>query len=295
MSHVLGRLGSSQRRTCAVLGQHRLTQRYVIRVAADKSALVGRIEEIVRAHPRYGERMVYGRLRLDGWRVNHKRVHRLCRREGLRVPRTQRRTRRPGVSANGIDRRRATRPNDVWCWDFVEDSDHRGRPLRWLSLVDEFTRECLLLEVERSMSGERVRDLLAAAIRSRGVPGHIRSDNGSEFIATKLRQFLKATRIETLYIESGSPWQNAYGESFNGRLRDELLNAEIFADLLEAKSLASHWRDEYNHRRPHSSLGYAPPSVYASRLAAAPLGASPLRSAPASRGTTSVMETTRLS
>jgi len=295
VSHVQGQLACSQRRTCSVLGQHRSTQRYVIRIAADESALVGRIEEIVRAHPRYGYRMVCGRLRLDGWRVNHKRVHRLCRREGLRVPRTRRRKRRLGVSANGIDRRRATRPNDVWCWDFVEDSDHRGRPLRWLTLVDEFTRECLLLEVERSMSGERVRDLLAEAIRLRGVPGHIRSDNGSEFIATKLRQFLKATEIETLYIEPGSPWQNGYGESFNGRLRDELLNAEIFADLLEAKSLASHWRHEYNHRRPHSSLGYAPPSVYASRLAAAPLGASPLRSASASRGTTSVMEITRLS
>jgi transposase InsO family protein len=278
-----------------VLGQHRSTQRYAIRIAADESALVGRIEEIVRAHPRYGYRMVCGRLRLDGWRVIHKRVHRLCRREGLRVPRKQRRKRRLGVSANGIDRRRATRPNDVWCWDFVEHSDHRGRPLRWLTLVDEFTRECLLLEVKRSMSGERVRDLLAEAIRLRGVPGHIRSDNGSEFIATTLRQFLKATRIETLYIEPGSPWQNGYGESFNGRLRDELLNAEIFADLLEAKSLASHWRHEYNHRRPHSSLGYAPPSAYASRLAAAPLGASPLRSASASRGITSVLETTRLS
>jgi len=295
VSHVQGRLGSSQRRTCSVLAQHRSTQRYVSRVAADESALVGRIEAIVRRHPRYGYRMVCGRLRLEGWVVNHKRVHRLCRREGLRVARKQRRKRRLGVSSNGIDRRRATRPNDVWCWDFVEDSDHRGRPLRWLTLVDEFTRECLVLEVERSMTGERARDLLADAIRSRGVPRHLRSDNGSEFISTKLRQFLKATEIETLYIEPGSPWQNGYGESFNGRLRDELLNAEIFADLLEAKSLASHWRHEYNHQRPHSSLGYAPPSVYASRLAAAPLGASPLLSASASRGATSVMETTRLS
>jgi len=149
------------------------------------------------------------------------------------------------------------------------------------------------------MSGERVRDLLAAAIRSRGVPGHVpsgwRSDHGSEFIATKPRRFLKATEIETLSIEPGSPWRNGDGESFNGRLRDELLNAEIFADLLDAKSLASHWREESNHRRPHSSLGYAPPSVYASRVAAAPLGASPLRSTSASRGTTPVLETTRLS
>ena len=165
--------------------------------------------------------------------------------------------------------------NEGWCWDFVEDSDHLGRPLRWLTLVDECTPESLLLEVERSMSGERARDLRAEAIRTRGVPGHLRSDNGSEFIATKLRQFLKATEIETLYIEPGSPWQNGHGESFNDRLRDELLNAEIFAELLEAKYLASHWRDEYNHRRPHSSLGYAPPSVYASRRAAAPLGFAP--------------------
>ena len=149
------------------------------------------------------------------------------------------------------------------------------------------------------MSGEQVRDLLAAALPSRGVPGHLlwewRSDHGSEFIATKPRRFLKATEIETLSIEPGSPWRNGDGESFNGRLRDELLNAEIFADLLDAKSLASHWREESNHRRPHSSLGYAPPSVYASRVAAAPLGASPLRSTSASRGTTPFLETTRLS
>jgi putative transposase len=152
VSLVQGRLGSSQRRTCSVLGQHRSTQRYVIRIAADESALVGRIEEIARAHPRYGERMVCGRLRRDDWRVNHKRVHRLCRREGLRVPRKQRRKRHLGVSANGIDRRRATRPNDVWCWAFVEDSDHRVRPLRWLTLVDEFTRECHPSQVHEAVA-----------------------------------------------------------------------------------------------------------------------------------------------
>ena len=294
MSHVQGRVGCSERRACAVLGQHRSTQRYERRVAPDESALVGRIEEIVRRHPRYGYRMVCGRLRLEGWPVNHKRVHRLCRRDGLRVPRKNRRKRRLGVSSNGIERRKAMHRNDVWCWDFVEDSDFLGRPLRFLTLVDEYTRECLLLEVERSMTGERIRDLIAEVIKLRGAPRHLRSDNGSEFIATKLKEFLDAAKVETLYIEPGSPWQNGYGESFNGRLRDELLNSEIFADLREAKSLAAYWRHEYNNERPHSSLGYTPPAVYAARLAAAPLGAPPLRSAAASEEPVLSMEPTRL-
>lgn len=164
------------------------------------------------------------------------------------------------MSANGVDRRHATGPNDVRCWVIVENTAQHGFPLRCLTLVDEFPRECRMLDVERSMSGDRMRDLLVEAIRSRGVPEPellgLRSDNGSEFVATKLRQLLKATEIETLHFEPGSPWQNGYGGSFNGRLRDELLNAETFADLLEAKSL---------------------------------------RSASAHRGTTSVLETTRLS
>jgi putative transposase len=240
VSHVQGQVGCSERRACAVLGQHRSTQRYERRVADDESALVGRIEEIVRSHPRYGYRMVCGRLRLDGWIVNHKRVHRLCRREGLRVPRKNRRKRRLGVSSNGIERRKAMHRNDVWCWDFVEDSDFLGRPLRFLTLMDEYTRKCLLLEVERSMTGERIRDLIAEVFKERGAPKHLRSDNGPEFIATKLKQFLEAAEVETLYIEPGAPWQNGHGESFNGRLRDELLNSEIFADLREAKALAAH-------------------------------------------------------
>jgi len=294
--HVQGQVGCSQRRACEVLGQHRSTQRYRRRVAADEQALVGRIEEIVRSHPRYGYRMVCGRLRMDGWRVNHKRVHRLCRREGLRVPRKNRRKRRLGVSDNGVERMEALHPNHVWCWDFVEDSDFMGRPLRFLTVVDEFTRECVLLEVERSMSGERVRQLITEVIKARGAPGHIRSDNGSEFIETELRAFLAATKVQTLYIEPASPWQNGYGESFNGRLRDELLNSEIFADLHEAKALAAHWRHEYNHERPHSSLGYDAPARYAARLAAAALGAPPLRCAAATDGTEmTTTEPTRLS
>jgi putative transposase len=295
VTHVQGQTGCSERRACAVLGQHRSTQRYERRVAADESALVGRIEEIVRSHPRYGYRMVRGRLRLDGWLVNHKRVHQLCRRDGLRVPQKNRRKRRLGVSANGIERMKAMHRNDVWCWDFVEDSDFLRRPLRFLTLVGEYTRECLLLEVARSMTGERIRDLIAEVFNERGAPRHLRSDNGSEFIATKLKEFLDAAKVETLYIEPGAPWQNGYGESFNGRLRDELLNSEIFADLREAKALAAHWRHEYNHERPHSALGDDAPARCAARLAIAALGAPPLRSAAASEKPVLSMETTRLS
>jgi len=277
-----------------VLGQHRSTQRFERRVAQDESALVGRIEEIVRRHSRYGHRMVCGRLRLEGWLVNHERVHRLCRRDGLRVPRKNRRKRRLGVSSNGIERREAMHRNDVWCRDFVEDSDFLGRPRRFPSPVDEYTRECLLLEVERSMTGERIRDLIAGVFKVRGAPRHVRRDNGSEFVATKLKEYLDAAKVETLYIEPGSPWHNGYGASFNGRLRDELLNSEIFADLREAKSLAAYWRHEYNHEHPHSSLGYTPLACYAARLAAALLGAPPLRSAAASEEPVLSMESTRL-
>lgn len=295
MSHVQGRLGCSERRACSVLGQHRSTQRYAARIRPDEPELSGRIEEIVRSHPRYGYRMVCGRLRLEGWPVNHKRVYRLYRVAGLRVSRKVRRKRRVGVSANGVERRRATHPNDVWCWDFVEDSDVRGRPLRWLTLVDEYTRECLALEVERSMSGDRVKGIIAGVISSRGAPKHIRSDNGSEFIETELKRFLKAAGIGTLYIEPASPWQNGYGESFNGRLRDELLNTELFAGLREAKGLGEHWKREYNHERPHSSLGYTSPARFAARLAAAALGAPPLRSATATEEPMRLKESTRLS
>ena len=180
---------------------------------------------------------------------------------------------------------------DVWCSDFGEVSDFLSRQLRVLTLVDEYTRECMLLEVERSMSGERIRDLIAEVFKARGAPRHLRSDNGSEFIATELRKFLAGAGVETLYIEHGSPLQNGCGESLNRRLRDELLNLEIFADLREAKSLAAHWRHEYNHERPHSSLGYTSPVRWAERLAAA----APLQSAAASKEPVLTMDPTRLS
>jgi transposase InsO family protein len=278
----MGHLKHSQRRVCRTLRQHRSTQRYVHRTASDDARLVSRIHEIVRLHPRRGYRMVCGRLRMEGWLVNHKRVYRLWRRDGLGVPRKHRKKRRLGVGANGIARQRAECMNDVWCWDFVHDTDERGRTLRWLTIVDEFTRECVALEVARSMTSDDVLDILVGLFESRGVPKHIRSDNGPEFIAKAIREFLTAADVTALYVEPGSPWQNGFGESFNGRFRDELLNAEIFSDLSEAKELSAYWRREYNEERPHSSLGYTSPSRFAATLAAAPLGAAPLRSAAAS-------------
>jgi transposase InsO family protein len=204
--------------------------------------------------------------------VNRKRVYRLWKREGLKVPQRQCKKRRLGQSANGCVRRSAGCKDDVWAWDFIHDRDEHGRPLKWLSLVDEYTRECLLLEVERSMKAVDVVELISEVMLIRDVPRHIRSDNGPEFIASAIRRYLEAAGVETLYIEPGSPWENGYAESFHSRLRDELLNAELFAGLRDAKALAAGWKNEYNHRRPHSSLGYQPPAAYAASLADPPVG-----------------------
>jgi transposase InsO family protein len=234
------------------------------------------MHELARAHPRHGYRMITGWLREEGWGVNRKRVYRLWRREGLKVPVKQHKKRRLGSSDSGVIRRRATHKDHVWAWDFIHDRTEDGRPLKWLSVVDEYTRECLALEVDRSMRSTDVVDVLIELIHVRGVPEHIRSDNGSEFIANALRRWLAWASVETLYIAPGAPWQNGYAESFHSRLRDELLNAELFTSVAEAKHLATRWRLEYNHRRPHSSLGYVAPATFAVSLADPPVGAAPL-------------------
>jgi len=266
VKHVQHQLDQSERRVCRVIGQPRSTQRYVHVARDGDEHLVRRLHELVRLHPRRGYRMMYGMLRLDGWRVNIKRVHRLWKEEGFKVEGKQHKRRRVGHSANGIVRQRAAYKDHVWAVDFIHDRDERDRPLKWLSVVDEFTRECVLLEVERGMTSDDVVDLLIEAFRVRGVPTHIRSDNGGEFIARAITRLAQITGVEMLYIAPGSPWENGYAESFHGRLRDELLNAEVFADLREAKALAASWREEYNHRRPHSSLGYLPPAMFAASL-----------------------------
>jgi putative transposase len=252
-----------QRQACRVADQPRSTQRYVPQVKPDEPALIQRMHELVRRHPRFGYRRIGAMLRAEGRRINLKRVRRLWKKEGFRVPSRTHKKRRLGHSDNGILRWRALHKNDVWTWDFIHDSDEAGRALKWLSLVDEYTRECLALEVNRSMTALDVIGILAEVFRERGLPGHIRSDNGPEFIATAIRQYLGKAGVGTLYIEPGAPWENGYAESFHGRLRDELLNLEVFANLAEAKALAAHWKREYNYVRPHSSLGYATPAAFA--------------------------------
>jgi len=270
----------SERRACRVLSQARSTQRYRPKRADDEGRLIKRLHELARDHPRHGYRMITGWLKCEGWRVNPKRVHRLWRQEGLKVPVKQRKKRRLGSAEGGVDRYCATHKDHVWAWDFIHDRTEDGRPLKWLSIVDEFTRENLALEVERSFRSTDVIDVLIHLMHVRGVPEHIRSDNGSEFIANALRTWLASASVQTLYIEPGAPWENGYAESFHSRLRDELLNAELFTSVAEAKHMSNLWRLAYNHRRPHSSLDYMPPAMFAASascpLAAPPVGAAPL-------------------
>jgi len=273
---------TSQRRACKVLGQPRGTQRYTRCRSSDEVALLRAMHELVRVHPRFGYRRIHALLRLDGWRINRKRVYRLWKREGFKVPRKQVKKRRVGSSDQGIVRARATHMDHVWAWDFIHDHDERGRPLKWLSLVDEFTRECLVLEAARSIRAIDAVQWLSEAMAVRGAPVFIRSDNGPEFIAGALGRFLDAASVGALYIEPGSPWENGYAESFHSRLRDELLDAELFMNLADAKVLTASWKNDYNHRRPHSSLGYVTPAAYAATLRTslkpAAVGAAPLPS-----------------
>ncbi len=253
----------SERRACKLVGQPRSTQRQKRRSATDEFEILKAMHRLVREHPRFGYRRIHVLLRWLGFKLNRKRTYRLWKQEGFKVPQKQTKKTRLGATPNGIVRKPAQHPNHVWCWDFIHDRDEQGRSIRWLSIVDEFTRECLVLDGSRSFKSDDVLDVLTELFLIRGVPKHIRSDNGPEFIAKAVRKFLKATGVQTLYIEPGSPWQNGFAESFNSRLRDELLSAELFADLPEACALADRWKNDYNHRRPHSSLEYKTPAQFA--------------------------------
>ena len=204
-------------------------------------------------------------LRRAGWRVNPKRVQRLWRQEGLKVPQKQRRKRRLGHTANSCARRRPEYRNHVWSVDFAADRTSRGRSLRILSVLDEYTRECLVLEVHRSLVSGELREILRRTMERHGTPSHLRCDNGPEFIARAVRDGVGRLGVETLYIEPASPWQNGYIESFHSKLRDELLNREVFDTELEARVLIEDWKDEYNKRRPHSALGGLTPAEYAAQ------------------------------
>jgi transposase InsO family protein len=262
------RFECSERRACAVLDQPRSSQRYEPQPRDDEAALVKRMLELSRRRPRYGYRRIAWQLRQEGWQASDTRVYRLWRREGLKVPQKRRKKRRLGKSENGCVHRKAEHKDHVWCWDFVFDHTTSGSQLKWLSIVDEYTRECLTLKVDRSITSEDVIDTLAELFAMRGVPQCIRSDNGPEFIANAIRRWLKQVDVEGLYIEPGSPWENGYAESFHSRFRDEFLAMEEFESLRAARELTAAWREDYDHHRPHSSLGYVAPAEFAGRCAA---------------------------
>ncbi|GDY23854.1 transposase [Verrucomicrobiota bacterium] len=242
--------------------QPRSTQRYEPQPNLEERRLIQRLQQLSRAHPRYGYRRITALLRRAGWCVNRKRVQRLWRQEGLKVPPSRHKRRALGVSATDYPRR-ATRPNEVWSYDFVHDQTADGRPLKWLPVVDEFTRENLALTVERRLNGAAAIRTLAGCVAERGAPAYLRSDNGPEFIAREVQQWLARVGVATIYIPPGCPWENPYSESFNGKLRDEFLNREEFTTVAEAQVLGAQQRQRYNHERPHSSLEYQTPAEFA--------------------------------
>jgi len=253
----------SERRACRIIQQPRMTQRYKPKNPDKDKVLVAAMKRLAGKHPRYGYRLITGKLRQEGWQVNKKRVQRLWRKEGLQVPYRRKRKKSQGSSENSCSVKKAEYINHVWTYDFIEDRTEDGRKLKFLTVLDEWTRESPAIEVGRSITSKGVISVLEYLFMVRGAPDFIRSDNGPEFIANAIRQWLKEKMVETLYIEPASPWENGYIESFHGRLRDELLNRELFYSVKEAKVLVENWRMEYNNHRPHSSLGYMTPAAFA--------------------------------
>jgi len=270
--HVCQTIEVSERRACEVLEQCRATQRYLTYVGDEEEKLVSRIIELATHYGRYGYRRVTALLQQDGWQVNHKHVERIWRREGLKVPQKQPKRRRLWLNDGSCIRLRPEHKDHVWSYDFLTARTADGRAFRMLTILDEYTRECLAIVVNRRISSQDVIDQLFHLFVFRGIPEHIRSDNGPEFTAKAIRNWLDRLGVKTLFIEPGSPWENGYIESFNGKLRDELLNREIFTTLHEAKILIEQWRKEYNHVRPHSSLGYRPPAPKAIMPVIMPMG-----------------------
>jgi transposase InsO family protein len=260
---VQGALGVSERRACRTLGQPRSTQRRRRRVREDEAALTEVIVALAAEYGRYGYRRITAMLRTDGWRVSAKRVQRIWRREGLKVPKKQPKRGRLWLNDGSCIRLRPCWPGHVWAYDFVQDRTSDGRPFRMLTIIDEYTRECLAIVVARRLTSDDVLQVLTDLFVERGPPDHIRSDNGGEFTARIVRAWLGRIGVRTLFIERGSPWENGYNESFNGKLRDELLDREIFHSLHEAQVLIERWRRHYNTSRPHSALGYRPPAPQA--------------------------------
>lgn len=262
------RLGVSERWACRVVGQHRSTQRHEPVRAADDAALRVELRAFSKDRPRWGYRRAHHHLRELGWEVNRKRVQRIWREEGLRVPARKRKRRRLGESIVAGERLRAERPNHVWAFDFQFDQTACGRVLKLLNVVDEFTRESLLMLVERNIDADRVVSELECLVAWRGAPESLRCDNGPQMTAHALSDWCVLSRTKTVFIDPGAPWQNPYVESFHSRVRDELLDVEEFSCLAEARVVIGDWQEDYNQSRPHSALGMRTPVAFAATFAA---------------------------
>lgn len=257
------KLGVTERRAYAALGQSRSVQRKMPKRGHDEEALTADIIKLATRYGRYGYKRITALLRSEGWVVNHKRVERIWRQEGLKVPTRHRKKGRLYLNDGSCIRLRPCWPGHVWAYDFVADRLADGTKIRTLTVIDEYTRECLALRTGYKLKSDDVMDVLTDLFITRGMPDHIRSDNGAEFTAKAIKDWLPKLNVKTLYIEPGSPWENGYNESFNGRLRDECLNGETFYSLKEAQVILEQWRHHYNHIRPHTSLGYKPPAPLA--------------------------------
>lgn len=263
VEHLMTERGLSQRHACHLVGLQRSSARYQARQRHDESQIIRLVRSYAEEQPMYGYRMIAAMLRQDGHCINRKRVYRIWRQEGLQLPRRKTAKRRYGDSTGKLQR--ATRPNEVWTYDFLESRTERGGKLRMLTVLDEYTRECLFIHVARSISSQQVIRILEWLFVMRGAPDYLRSDNGPEFIALALQQWLRVRHCHTLYIKPGSPWENPFIESFNGTFRAECLNRWLFATGNEAQTIIEQWRQEYNYHRPHSSLGYVPPAAFADK------------------------------
>jgi transposase InsO family protein len=249
----------SERRACKVLEQPRSTQRRKKKEKPDEELLREAIVKLACDYGRYGYRRITALLKAEGWRVNHKRVERVWREEGLKVPKKQPKRKRLWLNDGSTIRLKPMYKNHVWSYDFVHERTSDGKAIRILNIIDEYTRECLAIHIKRQIEADEVLFKLSELFITHGVPEHIRSDNGTEFTAESVRLWLQRLGVTTLFIEPGSPWENGYIESFNGKLRDELLNGEIFDTIFEAQVITEKWRQHYNRKRPHSSLNFRPP------------------------------------
>lgn len=254
--------GYAKRRACRLAGISRTAADYIPQRATEDKALMERIKELAHRHRRYGYRRIVSLLKQEGKRVNHKRVYRLWKMEGLSL---KKKLKRKKAAHTKGEMQRVEYPNQVWSYDFMDDMTEKGRPIRILNIVDEYSRECLVIKAGRSITSDDVIEVLEYLALTRGMAEYLRSDNGPEFIAKAVKEWLNTHGTKSLFINPGSPWENSYIESFNGKLRDECLNQEVFSSIEQAQEVLEAWRVEYNNYRPHSSLGGISPRAYAQR------------------------------